>query len=130
MGSVPARVALVAALLTLIWGCSSGSLLDGVSKDPTYGYTEANPIKVGGAHEDTGPANERRFLEALRGPRGQKISYERMGSCCPFDTVEGDFGKRLLDVYEVTYSGMQTPVRLYVNMYDRGQLLAPKGFSY
>ena len=36
------------------------------SDDPTYGYQEANPIKVGG-----GPANELRFLKSLRGPNGQ-----------------------------------------------------------
>ena len=33
-----------------------------------YGYTEANPIKVGG-----GSAGERRYLNSLRGPQGQVI---------------------------------------------------------
>jgi len=119
-----------AILTCLVSGCSSGVQLSGVSEDPTYGYNQENPIKVGGVKEHQGPENERRYLEALRGPTGQKISYNRVGSCCPFDAPDGFLGGGMLDIYEVTYEGVKTPVRLYLNMYDRDRLLAPRGFSY
>lgn len=34
-----------------------------ISEDATYGYTENNPIKVGGV--GSGPLNEKRYLNAL-----------------------------------------------------------------
>ena len=50
------------------------------SEDATYGYTEDNPIMVGGGVD--GPKNERRYLNALAGPGGEVLRYERLGSCC------------------------------------------------
>jgi hypothetical protein len=99
-----------------------------VSTDETYGYTERNPIKVGGVQ--SGPANERYYLNNLTGPNGETISFNRKGSCCAFDSPNGFMGKGLLDMYEVTYDGLSTPVILYLNMYDKGDLKAPKGFRY
>ena len=70
------------------------------TKDKTYGYTEDNPIKVGGGME--GPLNEQRFLNALAGPNGEKVTYKRQGSCCPFKTPNAVFGDSgMLDMYEV-----------------------------
>lgn len=102
--------------------------LSGVSTDATYGYTEHNAIKVGGKRQ--GPLNERRFLNALLGPQGQKITYKRTGSCCPFKTPNANAGSGLLDVFEITYEGLENPIKLYINMYDYAPLKAPKGFSY
>jgi hypothetical protein len=101
-----------------------------VSDDGSYGYTEKNPIKVGGAKKSEGPLNERRFLNALQGPNGGRISYVRKGSCCTFETPNGIMGGGLLDVYEVKYDGLEKPIVLYINMYDYGILKAPKGFTY
>lgn len=104
-------------------------LLKEVSDDATYGYTQANPIKVGGAKEQEGPVNERRFLNALAGPDGEVISYHRSGSCCAFKTRNSPFGGGLLDVYMVAIDGSTDTVRLYINMYDVGPLKAPVGFT-
>ena len=104
--------------------------LTSISSDHTYGYTEANPIKVGGARQSEGPSNERRFLNALLGPNGESIKYYRRGSCCNFKTDNGYFGGGLLDMYEVTYEGLEKPVILYINMYDKEPLKAPKGFTF
>lgn len=100
------------------------------SDDKTYGYTEKNPIMVGGVKTQEGPLNERRFLNALVGPNGEKISYYRIGSCCQFSTPNGmiDNGG-LLDKYSVTYEGLDKEIILYINMYDSGKLKVPVGFK-
>ena len=95
--------------------------------DETYGYTEENPVKVGGVNDSEGPLNERRFLNALAGPSGEKISYERKGNCCMFETPNGFLGGGLLDIYEVTWSGQKEPVQIYINMYDSDLLKVPVG---
>ena len=86
------------------------------SQDKSYGYTEKNPVKVGGVSE--GPKNERRFLNALVGPKGEAIEYYRIGSCCPFKTKNSSLGG-MLDMYNVTYEGLENDIVLYINMYDR-----------
>ncbi|WNJ19471.1 hypothetical protein [Pontibacter sp. G13] len=102
-------------------------LLTEISDDPTYGYSQHNPIMVGGVTE--GPKNERRFLLALTGPQGEKVSYHRVGSCCPFKSSNAPLGKGLLDMYEVSWEGSSESTMLYLNMYDAGPLKAPKGFG-
>lgn len=103
-------------------------LIEDFATDETYGYTEENPIMVG--KEGGGPKDERRFLNALAGPEGEKVIYQRLGSCCQFYTKNGLFENRgLLDRYEVTYVGLDEPVILYINMYDSDKLQVPVGFS-
>ena len=96
--------------------------------DKTYGYTKENPIMVGGGSE--GPRNQRRFLNALAGPNGEPVSYQRLGSCCPFHSKNGMFGNSgMLDKYEIMYEGLETPIILYINMYDSDVLKVPFGFT-
>lgn len=104
-------------------------LLTEISTDKSYGFTEKNPIQVGGVDKMEGPLNERRFLNALAGPNGEKVSYYRLGSCCLFDTDKGINGRGLLDNYRVTWEGTKDTVSIYINMYDYGLLLAPVGFT-
>ncbi|ATB44615.1 hypothetical protein [Corallococcus macrosporus] len=88
-----------------------------------YGYSSEDPIHVGG-----GVNGEHEYLEHLRGPQGQKVRYERRGSCCFFESPDSPFGSGLLDVYDVTYDGLEAPVTLYLNMYERKDPRAPEGF--
>ena len=97
-----------------------------ISTDKTYGYTEKNPIKVGGF--ENGPLSERNYLNSLTGPNGEKVLYERRGSCCAFKTKNSPFGGGLLDIYAVTYEGKNDTISLYLNMYDKANLKAPIGF--
>jgi hypothetical protein len=111
----------------------SPELLEGrctVSTDNTYGYTEGNPIQVGGEHTPEGDdisipmdgiPRERAYLETLLGPGGQPISYERQGSLPVEDTI--------LDIYRVTYEDQSTPALLYIDIYHYEQPLAPVGFT-
>ena len=101
-----------------------------ISTDKTYGLSEKNPVQVGGVDTKEGPVNERRFLNALAGPNGEKVSYYRAGSCCPIKSDKAMFGdKVMLDNYRVTWEGSTDTVSIYINMYDSGQLKAPVGFT-
>ncbi len=135
---------LTLAFVILIIGCKSASKsvkpklldnrtfkLESVSTDATYGVTEKNPIKVGGVKDGSGPLNERRYLNALAGPNGEKIDYFRRGSCCAFESKNEIFGGGLLDLYAVYWEGGTDTLGIYINMYDFDDktLLAPKGLT-
>lgn len=92
-----------------------------VSTDPNYGVTRSSPVEVGGGAMD-GPARERRYLDALRGPDGQPVRYTRRGS------TEGADGTTILDAYEVTHDGLAKPIVLYVDEYHFSEPRAPAGF--
>ncbi|WP_281336999.1 2-dehydro-3-deoxyphosphooctonate aldolase [Flavobacterium eburneipallidum] len=103
-------------------------LLTETSDDKTYGYDKSNPIKVGGVHDNTGPLNERRFLNALFGPNDRKMMYFRAGSCCPFKTPNGFINNSgMLDRYRLTEIGSKDTLDIYINMYDTGDLKIPFG---
>ena len=100
-----------------------------VSPDETYGFTAENPVRVGGGRS-AGLRNQLRYLNALKGPQGQAVTYERQASCCAFKTRRGAVANTaMLDVYTATWTGKATPVTLYLNMYRGGKLLAPQGFT-
>jgi hypothetical protein len=94
-----------------------------VSDDDTYGYTAENPIQIGGGALYV-KARETRYLDALRGPDGQAISYKRRGA-----VKSSSDPLILIDVYEVTYDGRDEPVPLYLDAYHYWEQRAPKGFT-
>lgn len=89
-----------------------------ISTDSTYGYTQENPIKVGGDFFE-GAARERLYLDNLQGPNGEPILYHRTGSIPFADTI--------LDAYEIT--GLNEPVVLYLDLYLYTAPQAPVGFT-
>lgn len=91
-----------------------------VSTDNTYAYTKDNPVKVGGGSFD-GPSRERAYLNNLRGPKGEVISYERRGSLPHDDTI--------LDIYDITYAGSSGTITIYIDEYIFSELMAPIGFT-
>lgn len=104
-------------------------LITEIATDHSYGLSEKNPVEVGGVSDQSGPMNERRFLNALAGPNGEEISYFRAGSCCPVKSDNGMSGMALLDRYRVTYAVSKDTVSIYINMYDSSLLKAPYGFT-
>ena len=104
-------------------------LLTEISTNPSYGLSEKNPVEVGGVENREGPINERRYLNALAGPNGEKVTYYRAGSCCPVKSKNGFRGIAMLDNYRVTWEGSKDTVSIYINMYDYGVLKAPVGFT-
>jgi len=105
-------------------------LLTETANDKTYGYEKSNPIKVGGVNENSGPRNERRFLNALLGPNGEEVKYYRDGSCCAFKTPNGiidNYG--MLDKYRISWKGNKDTLDIFINMYDKENLKIPMGLT-
>ena len=104
-------------------------LLTEAAADKSYGFSESNPIDVGGSVE-SGAANQRRFLNALLGPNGEEIKYYRAGSCCPFKTPNAYINNiGLLDLYRISWDGSSDTLNLYLNLYDQGDLKIPVGLT-
>lgn len=94
-----------------------------VADDAGFATTKTQAIQVGGGAMYVA-SRERRYLDALRGPTGQPVQYKRTGSM----GLEGD-DRTILDVYEVSYPGIEKPVVLYMDAYHFDDALkAPKGF--
>ena len=99
------------------------------SKDKKYGYDRDYPINIfyRGTKDDV--INQQRFLNALAGPNGEAITFSKLESCCPFPSKNTEMGAGFLDVYEIKWEGLKKPILLYLNIYERGQLMVPVGFS-
>jgi hypothetical protein len=104
-------------------------IITAYSKDKKYGYNKDYPINIyyRGTRNDT--INQKYFLNALAGPKGEKITYTKLESCCPFPTKNTETGAGFLDVYELKWEGLKTPIALYLNIYERGILMVPVGLS-
>ena len=99
------------------------------SKDKKYGYDADYPINVFFRNTMNQTINQERFLNALAGPNGEKITFSKLESCCPFPTKRTDLGAGLLDLYELKWDGQKKPVKLYLNIYEKGILMVPVGLS-
>lgn len=99
------------------------------SKDKKYGYDKDYPINIFYGNTEFETLNQQRFLNALAGPKGEKITYTKLESCCPFPTKRSDMGAGLLDVYELKWEGQHKPVTLYLNIYEKGILMVPVGLT-
>lgn len=110
-------------------GKNNSFVIKEYSKDKRYGYDKDYPINIyfRGTKNDT--INQKFFLNALAGPKGEKITYTKMENCCPFPTKNSEMGAGFLDVYELNWEGLKKPVVLYLNIYERGLLMVPVGLS-
>lgn len=99
------------------------------SKDAKYGYNKDYPINIFFRSTKDDAINQARFLNALAGPKGEKITFQKVESCCPFPTKRSEMGAGFLDVYEITWEGQKKPIVLYINIYEKGALMVPLGLS-
>jgi len=99
------------------------------SKDKKYGYDADYPINVFYKNTKDENLNAERFLNALAGPKGEKITYSKIESCCPFPTKRTEMGAGFLDVYELKWEGQIEPTKLYLNIYEKGYLMVPFNLS-
>jgi len=99
------------------------------SNDPKYGYHPDYPINVFFINTKDLTINQERFLKALSGPNGEKIFFKKLEICCPFPTKNCEMGGGFLDQYEVTWVGLKKPKKLYLNSYEKGDLMIPVGFG-
>ncbi|MEZ5316355.1 MAG: hypothetical protein R2752_03035 [Vicinamibacterales bacterium] len=101
-------------------GLSASTSQCAIARDTTYGFTPVGAVKTGGGPAQ-GPARELRYLGVLRGPDGQGLHIVRRGSVMAPD------GETILDLYEITYAGLDAPLRIYLDEYHDGLLQAPAG---
>ncbi|NNT71721.1 2-dehydro-3-deoxyphosphooctonate aldolase [Flavobacterium sp. IMCC34852] len=99
------------------------------SKDKKYGFDPDYPVNVFYKNTKDENLNAERYLRALAGPNGEKITYTKLESCCPFPTKRTEIGAGFLDIYELTWEGQKSPIKLYINIYERGYLLVPIGLT-
>lgn len=104
-------------------------VLSGVSQDPKYGYDPDYPINVFYLNANQIELNQQRLLNALAGPKGEVISYKKVDQCCPFPTKRTEMGAGSLDIYQITWPGQKTPLKLYLNGFEKGALLVPMGLT-
>ncbi|WP_144891893.1 2-dehydro-3-deoxyphosphooctonate aldolase [Flavobacterium tiangeerense] len=99
------------------------------STDKKYGYNKDYPVNIFFNNTNNETINQERFINALAGPKGEKITFTKLESCCPFPTKRSDMGAGLLDVYELKWNGQKTPVLLYLNIYEKGVIKVPVGLT-
>lgn len=99
------------------------------SKDKKYGYDPDYPVNVFYKDAKNENLNAERYLRALAGPNGEKITFTKLESCCPFPTKRTEIGAGFLDIYELRWEGQKEPLKIYINIYERGYLLVPVGLS-
>lgn len=99
------------------------------SSDSKYGFHPDYPINVFYKNTKDENANQNRFLKSLSGPKGEKLFYKKIGICCPFPTKNSELGSGFLDIYEITWVGQKSPIKLYFNIYEKGELLVPVGLK-
>lgn len=104
-------------------------LITEYSTDKKYGYDKDYPVNVFFKSIKDETINENRFLNALAGPNGETISYRKTETCCPFPCKKTDMGAGFLDVYEITWEGQKEPLIIYLNIYEKGDLLVPIGLT-
>jgi hypothetical protein len=92
-----------------------------VSADPEFGRTPQKAIRIGGGAMYVA-VRERRYLDGLRGPGGETLIYARRG------TTAARTNGAPIDVYEVTYQGLEKPATLYLDAYHYEDAMAPVGF--
>ena len=99
------------------------------SKDKKYGYDPDYPINVFYKNSKDENLNAERFLKALAGPNGEKLTFAKLESCCPCPTKKSEMGGGFLDIYELKWEGQINAIKLYLNIYEKGYLLVPIGLS-
>ncbi len=102
-------------------------LLTEYATDSNYGYNEDYPINIGFLTENYAEVQVKAYLNALVQKDGSKIEFKRIDDCCPFPTKTNSLGVGTLWVYEFYLKNDSKPKNLYINIYERGEIVCPKG---
>ena len=97
--------------------------------DNKYGYDQDYPINIGFIHEKQEDINIEYYFNGLEGPNGEKISYKKVDTCCPFPSKNSLMGAGTIGIYEVSFEGSSKKITLYFNIFEKGKILCPKGFA-
>ncbi|MES2863141.1 MAG: 2-dehydro-3-deoxyphosphooctonate aldolase [Bacteroidota bacterium] len=105
-------------------------ILTETATDLKYGYSEFYPVNLGfSKFENSNNLNINRFFNAITGPNGEKVTYKLIETCCPFPSKNNKMGAGTLDLYEIYFDGVTSNKKIYINTFEKGQVICPKGFS-
>lgn len=105
-------------------------VLTETSNDSEYGYSEFYPINLGfSKFENSNNSNVNRFFNSITGPNGEKVTYRLLETCCPFPSKNNKMGAGTLDLYEIYLNEKASNKKIYINTFEKGKVMCPKGFS-
>ena len=105
-------------------------VLTETAADLKYAYSEFYPVNIGfSVYETSNNLNVNRFFNAITGPNGEKVTYQLLETCCPFPSKNNKMGAGTLDIYEIFLDGKTSNKKIYINTYEKGKVICPKGFS-
>lgn len=105
-------------------------VLTETATDSKYGYSEFYPINLGfSKFENSNNQNVNRFFNSITGPNGEKVTYRLLETCCPFPSKNNKMGAGTLDLYEIYFDEKATDKKIYINTFEKGKVMCPKGFS-
>lgn len=106
---------------------SKAMFLPGVSADPTYGFTKANPVYLGGGNSQ-GRANEIAYFSALFEAEGNQVTFEKIGEHSS-GSLDGQNTTGGLHRFKVKSRSLGTTDTVYVSVNKYEQPYAPIGFT-
>ena len=105
-------------------------ILTETATDLKYGYSEFYPVNLGfSKFENSNNLNVNRFFNAITGPNGEKVTYKLLETCCPFQSKNNKMGAGTLDLYEIYFDGNSSNKKIYINTFEKGKVICPKGLS-
>lgn len=97
--------------------------------DLQYGYSEFYPVNLGfSTYENSNNQNVNRFFNSFTGVNGEKVTYQLLETCCPFPSKRNKMGAGTLVLYEIYLDGKASNKKIYVNTFEKGKIMCPKGF--
>ncbi|WP_264559087.1 2-dehydro-3-deoxyphosphooctonate aldolase [Flavobacterium sp. N2270] len=99
------------------------------AEDGKYGFDADYPINIGLILERQEQQYLGYFFNGLEGKNGEKISFKKVDTCCPFPTKNNTMGAGTLSIYEYQFEGTNKKGVLYFNILEKGKILCPKGFK-
>jgi hypothetical protein len=104
-------------------------ILTETATDSKYGFSEFYPINLGfSKYENSNNLNIGRFFSGITGPNGEKVTYKLLETCCPFPSKNNKMGAGTLDLYEIFLDGISSTKKIYINTFEKGIIICPKGF--
>lgn len=102
--------------------------------DPLYGVVPEKPILIGGYLEGRGGTWTAQYFSSILGPNGEQTEFERVGTCCAFSLTDQrllDIGRKagLLDVYQLVIPSTGVSTKVYVSIYEEGDVFILKGYA-
>ena len=105
-------------------------VLTETANDSEYGYSEFYPINLGfSKFENSNNSNVNRFFSSITGANGEKVTYKLLETCCPFPSKNNKMGAGTLDLYEIYLDEKASNKKIYINTFEKGKVMCPKGFS-